>query len=69
MHGNSSKSVMFSACRPVPKYCEFGHVIGEGEFECEEGHSVVEENADEIDDSFIGQLKAAVQWVKFLKHI
>ena len=53
---------MFAACRPVIRHCDRGHIVVEGEGECEDGHPVVgDDPAGQAGDSFLGQLRAAVQ--------
>jgi len=53
---------MFATCRPVIRHCDRGHVVVEGEGECEDGHPVVgDDPAGQVGDSFLGQLRAAVQ--------
>ena len=52
---------MFGLCRPVVRHCEFGHFVGEGDVECEEGHPAVGGEDGPKDDGLLGQLCAAVQ--------
>ena len=54
---------MFAACRPVIRHGDRGHIVVEGEGECEDGHPVVgDDPAGQAGDSFLGQLRAAVQY-------
>ena len=51
---------MFSTCRPLPRYCLQGHVVGVEDTECEEGHAVTT-RGDDSGSGVFGQMLSAIR--------
>ena len=56
---------MFSTCRPLPRYCLQGHVVGVEDTECEEGHAVTT-RGDDSGSGVFGQMLSAIRLCFFL---